>query len=176
MYACGCGTKLTGDCGSSPMVPVCRCLCSDDCLRFVHPFSFLQLLPLLPSNYSLSGALPSSCTLHHLVGLLQRTKKVRRGFFFLLQRSKINRFNLIAPTLIHKSYLYREVSHTPILGSLPFAPDPHLLQHINTHIYGLHTPVLTTVFLLFADEMWVLMCWRRCGSGANVRIPRVGVS
>ena len=27
------------------------------------------------------------------------------------------------------------------------------LQHINTHIYGLHAPVLTTVFLLFADDV-----------------------
>jgi hypothetical protein len=46
------------------------------------------------------------------------------------------------------------VTHdTPTLGILPFAPDPHLLQHISADIYDLRAPVLTTVFLLFADDV-----------------------
>jgi hypothetical protein len=46
------------------------------------------------------------------------------------------------------------VTHdTPTLGILPFAPDPHLLQHITAEIYDLRAPVLTTVFLLFADDV-----------------------
>jgi hypothetical protein len=50
------------------------------------------------------------------------------------------------------------VTHdTPTLGILPFAPDPYLLQHINTHIYGLHAPVLTTVFLLLTDDVCLVV-------------------
>jgi hypothetical protein len=46
------------------------------------------------------------------------------------------------------------VTHdTPSLGILPFAPDPHLLQHISADIYDLRAPVLTTFFLLFADDV-----------------------
>ena len=36
---------------------------------------------------------------------------------------------------------------------LPFAPDPHLLQHISADTYDLRAFVLTTVFLLFADDV-----------------------
>ena len=46
------------------------------------------------------------------------------------------------------------VTHdTPTLGILPFAPDPHLFQHITTDIYDLRAPVFTTVFLLLADDV-----------------------
>jgi hypothetical protein len=36
---------------------------------------------------------------------------------------------------------------------LPFAPDPHLVQHNSDDTYDLRAFVLTTVFLLFADDV-----------------------
>ena len=38
-------------------------------------------------------------------------------------------------------------------GISSFSPEPLLLQHINSDIFELRAPVLTTVFLLFADDV-----------------------